>query len=154
MVELSARHSPFVKRVFPFVVVLLATVWAYWSHVRADKPVSVLTVGFTLIVLSIIMVLVLRRGLWRYADTVLDLGDQIRVTRWRHTVQLFLQDISGVRIEPGTVGHFVTLHLARPCVLGSEITFFGAPSRKVPTIDSDLQSLVNRVATRSKRNAV
>jgi hypothetical protein len=122
MVELSASHSSFVKRVFPFVAVLLATVWPYWSHLRAGKPASVLTVGFTLIVLSIIMVLVLRRGLWKYADTVLGLGDQIRVTRWRHTVQLLLQDISGVRIESGVVGHIVTLHLVRPCVFGSEIT--------------------------------
>jgi hypothetical protein len=153
MVELSAKHSPFVKRVFPFVVVLLVTVWTYWSRLLASKPVSLLTVGFTLIALSTILVFVLRRGLWSRADTVQDLGDWIRVTRWRHTVQLLLQDISRVRIEPGTVGHIVTLELARPCALGSEITFFAASSRRMPTIDSDLQSLVNRVATRNKRNA-
>jgi hypothetical protein len=99
MVELSAKHSPFVKRLLPFVVVLLVTVWTYWSRLLASKPVSLLTVGFTLIALSTILVFVLRRVLWSRADTVQDLGDQIRVTRWRHTVQLLLQDISRVRID-------------------------------------------------------
>lgn len=152
MVQLSAKHSSFVKRILPFAAIALVTAWTYWSDVRHGKPASLMTAAAIAIFLGVIVTLLLRRGLWKLADIVEDHGGEIRVTRWRRTIQLPLRNISRVRLEPGTVGQVVTLELVHPSALGPEIAFFAPSSKKVPTIDHDLQSLVMRVATQSQRS--
>jgi hypothetical protein len=148
-VELSAKHSFFGKRILPFLVLVLA--WTYWWRLRHGKPVDLWMVLTVAVTLGAILTAHLWRNLWKMADTVEDLGDQLCVRRWKHTVRLSLREISRVRLEPGPVGQIVALELTRPCALGKEISFYAPSPRKVRTITQDLQSLVARVKAQGRK---
>ena len=66
----------------PFLVVAAACGWAYWS--KTDKGPSE---PFVWLIISVVMMAilfwVLRKDLWRMADTVEDRGNSLVVTRWR-----------------------------------------------------------------------
>ena len=105
---------------------------------------------FSVVLLTIILVVVLRTGFWRMADTVEDCGDSLVVTRGRTKVTVPLSGVRDVRRVPQLVGSEVTLTLERPCALGSDIRFLAPDKRKVPDIDETLDELARRVEALGK----
>jgi hypothetical protein len=145
MTTLSARHSSFVKRVLPFLAVAGAGVWSYWSSASRGSADSIWGAAVVGLVATVIMVVVLRRGLWAMADTVELSEDTLRIQRWTTTASIPLSDIKSVNWEPYIVGSLVTVELRQPNSLGTSVRFYAPDSRKVPSIISDLESFAARV---------
>lgn len=142
---LSAKHSVFIKWVLPVLAFLFACAWAQWSNSRKTHPATIGESLAAIGLLGIVFVVVLRRDLWSMADTVEDRGDRLVVTRRRKRVDVPICNVSSVDRIPRLVGEQVTLRLKQPCELGSEIVFLSPVPRRPSTIDSDLESLANRV---------
>jgi hypothetical protein len=149
---ISATPSPFVKRILPFVILVGVCGSAYWRDVNRgiSDPVVWLLVAVTMVV---IMVTVLLRGPWSLADKVEDCGDRLIVTRWRTSVTIPLSAVTDLQRTPLAVGSTVTLKLAHPCALGSDIRFLAPDKRKVPDIDQALDSLALRLAAQDSGHA-
>jgi hypothetical protein len=145
MTTLSASHSSFLKRVLPFLAVSGAGAWSYWSSEGRSSTDSIWGTVIVGLVATIIMVAVLRRGLWAMADTVELSDDALRIQRWTTTATIPLSDIKSVNWEPYIVGSVVTVELRQPSTLGTSVRFYAPDSRKVPSIISDLESLAVRV---------
>jgi hypothetical protein len=150
MITLSARHSIFVKRVLPLLAVAGVSAWSYWSSAGRGSADSIWGALVLALVATVIMVVVLRRGLWTMADTVEYSDDVLRIKRWKTTVSIPLSDIKSVDWEPYIVGSVVTLELSQPCALGTAVRFYAPDSRSVPSIISDLESLAARVKSSSR----
>jgi hypothetical protein len=78
------------------------------------------------------------------ADTVEDHGDRLVVTMRRKQVPVPISNVSSVDRMPQLVGEKITLRLKQPRDLGSRIVFLSPAPRRSPTIEGDLESLVNR----------
>jgi hypothetical protein len=152
MSTISSRHSGFAKRVLPFLAVVGACAWSFWSTNTREDTDAVWTYVAIAAVLSIIMVIVLRRGLWKMADTVEYSGDALNVQRWRTKESIPLLDVKSVQWEPYIVGSVVTIELRRPSAFGAVIRFYAPDSRKVPNINNDLGALAARVKSRDSKH--
>lgn len=147
MRTISARHSTFIKRVLPFLVVAGASAWATWrTHGTPMESVGAAAIGT--VVVTIVMVVILRRGFWRMADIVEDDGDSLRVTRWRTRITIPLSNVREVQRVPLLRGSEVTLTLKQPCLFGLNIRFLAPDKRRVPDIDIMLEALTRRVQAR------
>ena len=144
--RLSAPHLTFVKRVLPFIAIIAVSAGSYWSN-REQAYVIELTL-FWLVAGSVILWVLMRRGFWRMADTVEDHGDRLVITRWRTKVEVPIADVRELRRERTVNGSNVTIVLAAPCALGSEIKFLAPGRRTVRDIEEKLDSLSRRVAAR------
>jgi len=148
---LSAPPWTFVKRVLPFVVVVSACAHVYWPE--RNEGVEPLVLAFVLLVIAnFIMYRTLRKGSWRRADTVEDLGDHLVVTRWKTTITIPLSQVQEVMEVPTLGGMEVVITLKTPCVFGSEIAFFPLDKRKVPEIEHALDMLKRRVLLGNARH--
>ena len=145
--RLSAPHSPFVKRVLPFLTVVAVSAWTYQST-RHQPYALEMTAAMGAIGLIILWV-ILKRDFWRMADIVEDHGDRLVVTRWRTRVEIPLANVKKVVRVPTVRGGTVTLELKTPSALGSEIAFLVPDWRTMRDIDEKLSSLERRVAGRS-----
>jgi hypothetical protein len=152
MTTLSARHFGFLKYAFPFVVVLGACAWTYWSDVRNGETKSVWVYLLGAAVLSLITVVVFRRGPWSMADTVELSDDSLCVRRWTTTERIPLSGVKHIAWEPYIVGSVVTVELSSPSALGLAVRFLAPDSRKVPTIKNDLESLAARVRSKDSKH--
>jgi hypothetical protein len=140
----SATHSAFSKRVLPFVGIAGACAWLYWS--RRDTDPSLALALFWTAVLTIIMVLTLRRGLWLMADTVVDCGDSLLVTRWRTRVSVPLSNVRALRRVPVFIGiDEMWITLDQPSAIGSEIGFYAPDKRRAPANHEALEGLIRRI---------
>jgi len=148
MTVLSASHSGFVKRVLPFLAIAGACGWSYWFGTRDGQSEATWTYVAIAVVLAVVMVVVLRRGLWSMADSVEDSGDALHIRRWRTIQSIPIVDVKSIEREPSLVGSVVTLHLSRPSAFGSAIRFYAPDARKVPNIINDLESLAIRVRSK------
>ena len=146
MTTLSARSYGLLKYALPFIAVLGACAWTYWSDIRHGKQKSLSVYLFGAVVLTIIAVFVFRRGLWSMADTVEYSGDVLYVRRRKTTESIPLSDIRDVTWENGVV----TVELGRANSLGAIIRFYGQSPRKVPNIADTLESLAARVRTNGR----
>jgi hypothetical protein len=144
MKVLSAKHSVFAKWVLPIPTFLIICGWALWSNSRRTHPASIGQYLVAIGIFGIAFGVLLRRGLWSTADTVEDHGDRLAITMRRKQVYVPISNILSVDRMPQLVGEQITLHLKRPCDLGSRIVFMSPASRSSPTIEGDLESLVNR----------
>lgn len=138
------------KRVFPFIVVAGACAWSYWGkrHLPNSLEIGVITA----VIGTVIMVVVLKRGLWRMADIVEDHGDRLKVSRWRTNIEIPLPQVTGVRRTRRLTGSEVTLVLSTPSALGLEVSFLAPDERRVPGIEKTLDELSQR-AVAQRRNA-
>jgi hypothetical protein len=151
MQTISATHSAFVKRVLPFVVVVGASAWSYWS--KRNLPNALVLAISSGVLFTIIMLVILRRGFWRMADIVEDYGDRLVITRWRTKVEIPISHVREVRREPQLRGSEVTLILNEPSALGSEVTFLAPDRRTSPGIEERLDALSRRAGSQ-ERNRV
>lgn len=142
--RISAPHSTFVKRALPFVAIAAVSAGSYWSS--RDNPYALELTVLWAVVGSLILWVVLRRGLWRTADTVEDQGDRLVVTRWRTKVEIPLANVRELRRQPTLNGSNVTIFLSAPSALGSEITFLAPNRRTMRDIEEKLDDLWRRVA--------
>jgi hypothetical protein len=145
---LSEKHSPFIKRVLPFLVIAAAVGWTFWPDGH-EKPEDYILAGGILLLASAIVYWILRKGIWRMADTVEDYGDALVVSRWKTRITLHLSDVRELRRERKLVGSEVTLVLSKPGPLGAEISFLAPDSRNVPDIDTTLETLAARISAKT-----
>lgn len=132
----------------PFVIVVGACVWVYWSDVRKGDVKSVWVYAFVGVVLVIIMYFVFRKGPWAHADAVEDLGHAIKVTRRQTTEVIPLSNIKSVGwVEYG----YFQLEFERATAFGSSIQFVPQSSRQMRDIDDRLESLAARVQAKAVR---
>ena len=130
----------------PFVALLAVSAGSYWSS--REQTYAIELTLFWLVAGSIILWLLLRRGFWRMADTVEDHGDRLVITRWRTKVEVPIASVREIRRERTANGSNVTIVLAAPGALGSEIKFLAPGRRTVRDIEEKLDSLSRRVAAR------
>jgi hypothetical protein len=145
MTVLSAKHSAFIKWVLPYVAILGACAWSYWSSSHRPRPASPWFMIAVFIFLTAYITRLLRRDLWQMADSVEDRGDRVLVKRGRRAAEILVSDISRVEQEPKRVGSVVTLVLKRPSEFGDTIRFYAPDIRRVPTTNDDIRSLMHRV---------
>jgi hypothetical protein len=141
--RISASHSTFVKRVLPFATIAAASAWTYSSHRGEQYALELALLWF--VVGSIILLVVLRRGFWRLADTVEDQGDRLIITRWKTRIEVPIENVKGLRRTPALTGSNVTLFLSAPSALGSEISFLAPGRRTMRDIEDKLDALARRV---------
>jgi hypothetical protein len=142
--KISAPHSTLVKRVLPFATMAAVSAWTYASH-RGEQYALELALLW-LVVGSIALWILLRRGFWRLADIVEDQGDRLIITRWKTRIELPIANVKGLRRRPALSGSNVTLILSAPSELGSEISFLAPGRRTMRDIEDKLESLASRVA--------
>ena len=140
MTTLSIRHSVFMKRVFPFVMIAVALAWTFWSKASRGTAVPLWTYSLTAVILVAITIAVLRRGFWSMADTVELSGDALLVRRWKTTGCISLADVSAISWEPYFRGIVVVaLELKRSSAFGPTVSFYALIASK------DLEVLAARV---------
>ena len=144
--KISAPHSTLVKRVLPFATMVAASAWTYSSH-RGEQYALELALLW-LVLGSIALWFLLRRGFWRLADVVEDQGDRLIITRWRTRIEVPIANVKGLRRKPALNGSNVTLILSAPSQLGSEISFLAPGRRTMRDIEDKLESLASRVTKR------
>ncbi|HEY7639171.1 MAG TPA: hypothetical protein VH814_05570 [Steroidobacteraceae bacterium] len=145
--KLSAPHSPFVKRVLPFLAIAAVSVGSYWSN--RQKPHALEMSVATCVIGLIVMWLIIRRGFWRVADTVEDHGDRLVVTRWKTRAEIAIANMREIQRRPGLNGSYVTILLNKPSALGAEIKFLAPGRNTTRDIEERLDSLARRIASRS-----
>ena len=143
MERISTAHSTFVKRVLPFATIAAASAWTYSSH-RGEQYALELALLW-LVVGSLVLWVLLRRGFWRLADTVEDQGDRLIITRWKTRIEVPISNVKELRRRPAFGGSNVTLLLSAPSALGSEISFLAPGRRTMRDIDEKLEGLARRV---------
>jgi len=141
--RISTAHSTFVKRVLPFATIAAASAWTYSSH-RGEQYALELALLW-LVVGSLVLWVLLRRGFWRLADTVEDQGDRLIITRWKTRIEVPISNVKELRRRPAFGGSNVTLLLSAPSALGSEISFLAPGRRTMRDIDEKLEGLARRV---------
>lgn len=141
MTTLSARSSLVFKYGFPFVVILGASAWTYWSDLQKGEAKSPWVFVAVVVVLSVIAVVVFRRGPWSVADAVEYSGDAIHVKRFRTTETIPLNQIKDI----AWAKRLVSLELAQPNTFGSSIRFYAPTESQAPGITATLEAISARV---------
>ena len=149
MPTLSARSSPAVKYSLPFVVVLAACTWTYWSDQARGQAKSLWIYIAVALMLSAITVLVFRRGPWSKADSVECVGDFLFVKRFRTTETISLDQLKSISWE----NRVVHLEFTYPNSFGSGVDFHVATEAQSPGISVALEALAERVRVNGGRNA-
>jgi len=126
MTRISSKQTFFMKRVFPFVfLVLLAIPAALGFVVKPPQPQLFIMPLVTLPVLYIVM----RKLVWDLVDEVYDGGDYLLVRNAGREERIPLSNIMNVSSTLMVNPPRVTLRLVTPGRFGKEITFSPARPR-------------------------
>lgn len=127
MTKISATWTLYYKRILPAIWLAILTLWTAIMLGIGRSGEALVQSGSMMIALPIAMAVVAlviaRKVLWSCADEVFDRGDSLLVRRGGREVEIPIEDIESVRSLVLVRPHRVTLRLARPSALGSEITF-------------------------------
>jgi hypothetical protein len=145
MQQLSVNRSRLVSHVLPIGAVIAACAYVYWNSKDRGSWSSMIWALVWCAVAIGILVTKLRKGLWAMADSVEELGDNLRIVHAGKERLVPLSEISEVLVRKQLAGSEVILKLRAPGEAGTEIRFLAPDKRRVPLIDERLRALVDRV---------
>ncbi len=122
MNTISSSGTFYYKRIFPtffFGVVLIVSLVVLIPGAAAKQP-QILVI---LPVLAIFGYFIMQRFVWDLADEVLDMGDHLIVRKSGREIHVRIADIINVSVALMQNPPRITLRLASPSELGSDIAF-------------------------------
>ena len=119
---ISSKATPLAKWMFPLAWfgVLAYVMLASLNNGAGLQNPLLLVVPFALVVIGFIA---MRRLIWSLADRVTDEGDFLVVKKGSTEARIAFSGIMNVSAEQRAKPPRVTLKLAQPCSLGSQISF-------------------------------
>lgn len=127
MKRISSRQTFYLKKVLPFVLIVVAFVPLAVVHAQTGRFFPGAVAPALLIVA--ILAFLYPKLIWELADEVYDGGDYLLVKRGRLEDRIALSDVMNVSASVMVNPQRITLRLAKPGKFGDEVTF--APVRRM-----------------------